>query len=63
MTDATTGLCHGRRVCNGEKKVYVERVLNPEARLWDTSQDDHETLASYTDGGFLIWLECWLKNV
>lgn len=63
VTDATAGLCHGRRVCNGEKKVYVERVLDPEARLWDAPQDGHETLASYVDGGFLIWLECWLKNV
>ena len=63
VTDATVGLCHGRRVCNGEKKVYVERVLDPEARLWDAPQDGHETLASYVDDGFLIWLECWLKNV
>ena len=63
MTNATAGLCHGRHVCNGEKKVYVERVLDPETRLRDAPQDGHETLASYVDGGFLIWLECWLKNV
>ena len=63
VTDATAGLCHGRRVCNSEKKVYVERVLDPEARLWDAPQDGHETLAGFVDGGFLIWLECWLKNV
>ena len=63
VIDATTRLCHGRRVCNGEKRVYVERVLDPEARLWDAPQDGHDTLASYVDGGFLIWLECWFKNI
>ena len=63
VTDATAGLFHNRRVCNGEKKVYVERVLDAEARLWDAPQDGHETLVSYVDGGFLIWLEYWLTNV
>ena len=57
VTDATAGLCHGRRVCDSEKKVNVERVLDPEAHLWDAPQDDHETLTGYGDGGFLIWLE------
>ena len=41
---------------DGEKKVYVERILDPEACLWDAPQDGPETLAGYVDGGFLIWL-------
>ena len=35
VTDTTAGLNHDKRVCNGEKKVYIERVFYRKARLWD----------------------------
>lgn len=63
VTDAIAGVCHFKKVGIGEKKVYVEEVIEPDARLWDPPQGGHDTLAGYVQGGFLIWLECWLKYI
>ena len=42
VIDVTGGLCYGRRVCNGEKKVYVKRVLDLKV-VYGVPQDGHET--------------------
>lgn len=41
----------------------IDEVFDPDARLWDDPQGGHETLAGYVDGGFLIWLDCWLNYI
>ena len=63
VTDATANICHGKQVGMGEKKVYIEQVIEPDARLWDPPQGGYDTLAGFVQGGFVIWLECWLKIV
>ncbi|KAM7471857.1 hypothetical protein LguiA_010040 [Lonicera macranthoides] len=63
VTDAIAGVCHFKKVGIGEKKVYVEEVIEPDAHLWDPPQGGHDTLAGYVQGGFLIWLEYWLKYI
>ncbi|KAM7481751.1 hypothetical protein LguiB_006334 [Lonicera macranthoides] len=63
VTDATSGVCHLKKVGLGEKKVYVEKVLEPNAPVWDPPQWGHDTLAGFARGGYLIWLDCWLKYV
>ena len=35
VTDAATNVYHFKQVGIGEKKVYVEQVLDLNARLWD----------------------------
>ena len=47
----------------GEKKVYIEQVIEPDARLWDPPQGGYDTLAGFIQGRFMICLECWLKIV
>lgn len=63
VTDETAGTCHFKKVAKGENKVYIDEVFDPDARLWDDPQGGHETLAGYVDGGFLIWLDCWLNYI
>ena len=63
MIDATAKVCHFKQVGICEKKVYIEQVIEPNAHLWDPPQGGHDTLAGFVQGGFVIWLESWLKNV
>lgn len=64
VTDgAHANTCHFKQVGLGEKKVYIEEVIDPNARLWDPPQGGHETLAGFVQGGYVIWLESWLKHV
>ncbi|KAM7528312.1 hypothetical protein LguiB_031722 [Lonicera macranthoides] len=63
VTDETAGTCYFKKVAKEEKKVYIDEVFDPDARLWDAPQGGHDTLAGYVDGGFLIWLGCWLNYV
>ena len=46
-----------------EKKVWVERVIEPDAVLWDAPQDGHHTLSAYISGSYLVWLDSLLKYV
>ncbi|KAL5727087.1 hypothetical protein ACHQM5_000319 [Ranunculus cassubicifolius] len=57
VTDGTSGICHGRKVISGEKKVFVEDVLDPDAHIYDGPQNGEYTLEALVEGGFLIWLE------
>ena len=61
LMDAIKDICHGVGV--GERKVYVEEVMKPDARLFDAPQGDQFTFADLVLGGYLIWLDCWLKYV
>ncbi|KAM7516831.1 hypothetical protein LguiA_006414 [Lonicera macranthoides] len=63
VTDATAGICHFKQVGKGERKVYVEEVFDPDANLWDPPQGGHDTFAGFVQGGFLIWLDCWLNYI
>ena len=47
MTDATAKLFHFKQVGIGKKKVYIEQVIDPNARLWHAPQGGHETLAGF----------------
>ncbi|KAM7469818.1 hypothetical protein LguiA_008001 [Lonicera macranthoides] len=62
VTDATAGICHGRKVGIGEKKVYIDEVLEPDAPLW-FPQDGNDTFSAYVAGGYIIWFEPWLKYI
>ncbi|KAJ6824276.1 uncharacterized protein M6B38_102835 [Iris pallida] len=63
VTDATSNMCHFKKVGYGEKKVYVKEVIDPDAPLFDPPQRGNHTFAGLVDGGFLIWLDCWLEYV
>ena len=63
VTDATSKICHSKEVGKNEKKVYIEQVFMPDARLWGAPQDGHHTLAGFVEGGYVIWAECWLDYV
>lgn len=63
VTDDTGKKCHFKPVGKGEKKVYIEDVFEPDAPLWDPPQGGHETLADFVQGGYVIWMDCWLKYV
>ena len=54
-------ICHGRKVGDGEKVVWVEDVLNPDEPLFDAPQNGHYTLSELVDGGFVVWPECRIR--
>ena len=54
-------VCHGRRVVEGEKVVYVEKVIDPDAPLFEAPQNGLHTLSELVDGGFVIWPEYRLR--
>ena len=62
MTNATAKVCHFRNVVSGKNKVYINEVIDPNAHLWEP-QGGHNTLAGFIQGGFVIWLECWLRKI
>ncbi|KAJ6821905.1 signal recognition particle 54 kDa protein 2 [Iris pallida] len=47
--------CHGRKVQDDEKIVYVSEVIKPEATVYDGPQDGISFLCEIADGGFLVW--------
>ncbi|KAM7477609.1 hypothetical protein LguiA_025822 [Lonicera macranthoides] len=55
--DQTAGVCHFKKVGIGEKKIWVEEVMELDARLWDPPQGegDYNTLASYAQGGYILY--------
>ncbi|KAL8041811.1 hypothetical protein ABFX02_09G008200 [Erythranthe guttata] len=63
VTDSTSKTCHFKNVRSEEKKVYIEEVIDPSARLWDPPQGGYDTLAGFIQGGYVIWLENWLVGI
>mgnify|MGYP006900065977 CR=1 FL=1 len=63
VTDFTSKVCHSKNVEVGEKKVYIEQVIEPDAPLWDPPQDGFFTLVGFVQGGFVIWTKRWLTYV
>ncbi|KAL5702099.1 hypothetical protein ACHQM5_027358 [Ranunculus cassubicifolius] len=61
VTDMTAGICHFRKVMQGEKKVEVTKVFDTSAPVYDGPQSDYSTMQDIVDGGFLIWLEARLQ--
>ncbi|KAM7473951.1 hypothetical protein LguiB_021194 [Lonicera macranthoides] len=62
VTDATAGICHGKKVGISEKKVYIDEVLESDAPLW-FPQDSNDTFSAYVAGRYIIWFEPWLKCI
>ena len=62
VTDASAGICHGKKVGLGEKKVYIDEVMEPDAPLW-FPQDGNHTLFVYAAGGYMILFDSWLKYI
>ncbi|KAL6573225.1 hypothetical protein OROMI_012841 [Orobanche minor] len=54
-------ICHGRKMVSGEKRVYIEEVLEPDCLVYDGPQNGNHTLNDWLDGGYIIWLEGRLK--
>ncbi|KAL6552799.1 hypothetical protein OROHE_008163 [Orobanche hederae] len=54
-------ICHGRKIVSGEKRVYIEEVLEPDCLVYDGPQNGNHTLNDWLDGGYIIWLEGRLK--
>ncbi|KAL6552810.1 hypothetical protein OROHE_008174 [Orobanche hederae] len=50
-------ICHGRKIVSGEKRVYIEEVLEPDCLVYDGPQNGNHTLNDWLDGGYIIWLE------
>ncbi|KAL6576819.1 hypothetical protein OROMI_011095 [Orobanche minor] len=46
---------------SGEKRVYIEEVLEPDCLVYDGPQNGNHTLNDWLDGGYIIWLEGRLK--
>ncbi|KAF5189060.1 hypothetical protein FRX31_021353, partial [Thalictrum thalictroides] len=61
VTNETTGICHGKTIFPGEKKIYVQKVLDGNALIYDGPQDGLNTLHDIIDGGYLVWLDARLK--
>ena len=56
-------ICHGRKVGDGEKVVWVEDVLDPDEPLFDAPQNGHYALSELVDGGFVIWPEGRIRSL
>ncbi|KAL6558270.1 hypothetical protein OROMI_018620 [Orobanche minor] len=54
-------ICHGRKIVSGEKRVYIEEVLEPDCLVYGGPQNGNHTLNDWLDGGYIIWLEGRLK--
>ncbi|KAL6495077.1 hypothetical protein OROGR_030759 [Orobanche gracilis] len=54
-------ICHGRKMVSGEKRVYIEEVLEPDCLVYDGPQNGNHTLNDWLDGEYIIWLEGRLK--
>ncbi|KAL6552591.1 hypothetical protein OROHE_007955 [Orobanche hederae] len=54
-------ICHGRKMVSGEKRVYIEEVLEPDCLVYDGPQNGNHTLNDWLDGGYIIWVEGRLK--
>jgi hypothetical protein len=57
----TANVCHGRDVLRGEKKIYIQEVLVPNAPIYDGPQFGCSDLSDFVEGGPLIWLESRLQ--
>ena len=61
LKEATKGyvgvqkVCHHRTVLEGEKAIWVEEVLDPDALIFVAPQNGMYTLSDLVDGGFVIW--------
>ena len=56
-------ICHGRKVGDREKVVWVEDVLDPDEPLFDAPQNGHYALSELVDGGFVIWPEGRIRSL
>ncbi|KAL6585647.1 hypothetical protein OROMI_002291 [Orobanche minor] len=54
-------ICHGRKIVSGEKRGYIEEVLEPDCLVYDGPRNGNRTLNVWLDGGYIIWLEGRLK--
>lgn len=61
FVDDSVNMCHGREVSPGEKRVYIEEIMDPEAAVYDGPQDGNMTLNGWLRGGYIIWLAGRLK--
>ena len=50
VTDATKDICHSKRVGVGERKIYMEEVMKPDARLFDAPQGGQFTFVDLVLG-------------
>ena len=57
----TQKTCHHREVVHGEKVVWVEKVFDPEAPIYEVPQNGNYKLFDIIDGGFVIWPECRVR--
>lgn len=57
----TQKICHHREVMNGERVVWVEKVFDPEAPIYEAPQNGNYKLFDIIDGGFVIWPECRVR--
>lgn len=59
--DQNGKICHGRKIARGEKRVYIEEVLEPDCPVYDGPQNGNHTLNDWLEGGYIIWLEGRMK--
>ena len=57
----TQKICHHREVMNEERVVWVEKVFDPEAPIYEAPQNGNYKLFDIIDGGFVIWPECRVR--
>ena len=46
---------------NGERVVWVEKLFDPEAHIYEAPQNGNYKLFDIIDGGFVIWPECRVR--
>ena len=59
--DVGATICHGRILVGGERIVYIDEVLVPDAAVYDGPQDGNATLNAWVEGGYIAWLDRRLK--
>ena len=57
-TSTMKQVCHHREVMNGERVVWVEKVFDPKAPIYEAPRNGNYKLFDIIDGGFIIWPEC-----